>query len=457
GLLCSVMLATTLVIHAIRERQYWRSILLPTGIGFFAGLACLALVLTSCGALGPFIQQVFLDAGAKKNIGLTKTILEFATGGKYTLGEMPIWLILYHAMTFFPLLVAIYLQRHAEKHLARFRLPWAQLGASIPVALALLGLCLPFWGVFHAYDPKWEAFLIYDVPRVFFSVFAAYNLWPTRFENNFFSRVFAIPALQFVLIVPVILAYAWAYQLSWGGRLYLSVGWGAPNEFMGVGINLMLVFGILLLFFMSDRLSARTKLITAICFLGISLLFFAQDYSNGFRNRANPEGGFAANTETIDHPMLRGMRVSKQKAFVFDKLRAFMRPGDSAFFYGQSPVLYTLLGSKSLTHLEVAHTDFYSTQDAKAAASRLRANPPRWVIRTDISVPGMFDSFDKYYDPKSPLLNMVHPRILHQAIRDISPRYTLVFDARKNVNLQKSDRLPDHDHVLSFLLYQRRD
>ncbi|MFH1131181.1 MAG: hypothetical protein V1754_07590, partial [Pseudomonadota bacterium] len=99
GLLCSVMLATTLVIHAIRERQYWRSMLLPTVIGFFAGLIFLALVLASFDALGPFIRQVFLDAGAKKSVGLTRTIIEFVTGGKYTFGGTAPWLIRYHVIT----------------------------------------------------------------------------------------------------------------------------------------------------------------------------------------------------------------------------------------------------------------------------------------------------------------------------------------------------------------------
>lgn len=318
--------------------------------GFAAAMVLVFGALALMGALGPAIQQLFLDAPAKKNVNGVAAVLDAISGGALIDWSFTWWggFLTFIGVPLVTVIASVYLlARDREIELRTIGI------LVVPVAL-VIGLVTRY-ATFNFFS---------DVPRTFLSL------------TTVFALLFPAHARRWLGLEPVVLlglgalplASDWALEMSYPGR-----GWGdAPS----------LVIGVLLIVLASPRLASRIK--TGMCIaLGLAaLLHFAivvRDRNPLAKDEAS-DGGWRDNRHRSKHPILRGMKVSQARKQAVDWLTSQIPRGSTCFIYGNLPVLYDLIGCINPTRVDSTAADFITAGDAEAALVTLRANPPEFLV-----------------------------------------------------------------------------
>ena len=385
------LLGTTSVL-AWRGEFFTRQRFVAMWAGYAGALVVVFGMLALVGALGPAIQQMFLDAPAKKGVSGLAAVADALSGGALVVGPGWTWwggLLVYLALPCVVVAAIVYLSSREVP------VPAAVIGMSvIPVAL-VLGLTVRHGSI---------SFLT-DVPRLFLCVVVAFAvLAPARLRTWFgLEPVVAIG----LAMLPV--ASDWALEMSYPGR-----GWGdAPA----------LVVGAILISLASTRLPARGKtlLCGALAVAGVLHVAVAlHDDINPFAKDVGADGKLTETTFKSRNPYLRGTRISEARKRTLEWLQAQVPPRSTCFVYANLPVLYTLLDCRNPTRLDSTAADFITGDDAAAAIATLRANPPEFLIAHENSWMSPSLELDV---PGYAGLNPEASRVMHQGLRALLAEY----------------------------------
>jgi hypothetical protein len=439
-----------------------RTLLLPLAGGLAAGTAALAGLLAAHGALADAVAQMFLDAPQKKMIAPAEAVADAVFGG-FSLGDagvtQPEDLLRYNAVPLLWAAAAVAVawavcrfagRRGADGGGSRFPAAVLTLSAAgavvglLPDAVAplnALGLHLGAgsWGPFaerFTYDiPRWTAALALPA-----AVFPPTTAWFRRACDRL-----GLPAGATALTAALVVGYVWALQVSQPERAYVTLAWRA---------NPLTLLAAVAASALSQRLTGRVKAWLAAAVLTAAAAPLMLHLAAGtLVVRMNPAGMSAACTEPAGSPLLAGVRLPREKAFALDRLAAAVRPGDGLFVYGSAPALYTLLGARNPTRLDVIFADFFTPADAARAAADLRADPPEWILQT-----GDYCDLRRPYDPdrmRGIALRHQGLPILHEALHELSADYELVAHLEAEYTTAGAAITEDCDSVLDWRLYRR--
>jgi len=400
--------------------------------GYAVALLALAGVLAAMGALGPAVQQMFLDAPQKKNVGGVEAIADALSGGWATQPKYDPSLTLWTSFLRFqsgPLLVsAVLLACVARPRLAR-----SLVLAAFPLAFVL--------GNFTSFA---TVSVYNDLPRTFATLALAWLVVTPRDAE----RAFGVPREILLVLLALPLAMEWAMELSFPGR-----GWGEVAS---------LLSGMLLVFMASQSVPRGAKLALA-ALLGVTSVLVYRDWRAGDQNPFGKfdyaEGTIAENHVAVDHPLLRGLKVNEARGHFLAWLRGRVSPGERCFVYGSMPALYDLLGCDNPSKLDTTAADFVTAADVDRAIAALDRAPPRWIIaqethwmNPDLEVP--FTGDEGMYSGLNPRAS----KALHRGLRSLLPRYELVDSSRDHLtsaDLAWADRAPDQ--LGRVRLYRLRD
>jgi hypothetical protein len=408
GMVMSARQATTFTIAAtlfggsllllLRREFFTPRRLAAMAGGFLAALAVIALALAALGALGPAIQQMFLDAPEKKSVSGVKAILDALSGG-----AVVSWGISWWGGFLFFLGISTAIASLAVLAASRTRKVTAGAVAVLVVPIAiLLGLLLR------------NGMLLYffDLPRTFLTITIAIAvLSPARMR-----RWFGIEPVVAIGLGALPLASDWALEMSYPGR-----GWGDP---------LSLVPGTIILLLASRHLAPRLKLMLCTGFALIGIVHFGVHAFGGLNPFAKWEasdGTLEENSFKFKHPITRGLLIPEQRKLILDWLTHEVRPGSTCFIYGTIPVLYEFLHCKNPTQIDVTIPDFITAGDAERALAILRANPPEYLIAQESSWmnPPLEMELEGKVEHYSEM-NEAASRAMHLGLRAMLPQYETV-------------------------------
>lgn len=404
--------------------------------GFAAGFVCVFGLLAIAGALGPAIQQMFLDAPEKKAIHGVAAVLDALTGGAIGDWSHSWWggLLTFIALPAALVGGAIYLLSR-ERDLEISSRAIALLG--VPVALLLAALT------------RYASLDVHgDLPRTFLTAAVALAaLAPVR------ARAwFGIEPVLLVALGALPLACDWALEMSFPGR-----GWGDVSS---------LVTGVLLIAIASARMSERAKIaLGAVLAVTAALHCYAmfRDDQNPFAKREANDGTlretrFVAAPRGDRHPMLRRLRLPRSRTIALEWLAAQIPPGSTCFVYGNTPVLYTLLGCTNPTRIDTTAADFITAGDGEEAVATLRRAPPDFIIaheRQWMSPPLTLDLGGQVerYDGLNPRAS----RAVHVGLRALLDRYDEVGKIGDVLGPQLAKQASEHwDSLDAVRLYRRK-
>lgn len=425
GVLIGLVLVGGATVMLVRREYFTWPRLVALAGGYVFGVLVLAGVLAALGALGPAIQQMFLDAPAKKGVRGVAAVLDAISGGALVYPSKLTGFLLHLAS---PVLVCgaiLYLVSRPR------RVDSVTLAILIVPIAVVLGLVTRHAGL--------DA--IIDLPRTFLTLVVAFAvLAPARLR-----RWFGIEPLVALGLGGLPLASDWALEMSFPGRGWSDV-WA-------------LVMGGLLLA-LASSLTQRVKL--AICggFAVAALVHTVHALGvdhNPFVKRESANGSMSENAARSSHPMLRGMTIPAWRSQIIDWLVAKVPAGSTCFVYANLPMLYDLLACENPTRIDTTIADFPSGRDAREAAAALRAHPPDYLIVYDqgmwMSPPLTQDLEGKLenYNSWNPEASMA----LHVGLRAILDRYEdvgLVNDALP----EAAARAHHHWDVIDGLRIYRR-
>ena len=350
----SLVLGVCTVIMVYRQ-QLTRARFVALWGGWATALLLVAGLLALQGALGPAIQQMFLEAAQKKNVSGLHGVLDALSGGALV-SDGPRWDRSWWGGVLFFLGLPLALTTVAMLAVSRAKMLSSRTLAMLAVPTAIVVGLLLRDGELNPYS---------DVPRYIFSVTTVLAvLWPERLR-----QWFGIEPLVALGLGAIPLASDWALELSLPGR-----GWGdAPS----------LTPGVFLFALASTRLAPRirTGLCAALAVCGV--LAYLVPIARGitpFETSENTDGTLAQNRFHIDDPVFDGIEVSAHRARLVPWLQASIPRGSTCFVYGVIPVMYEIVGCRNPTHMDVTGTDFIAASDAENAIAALRANPPDYII-----------------------------------------------------------------------------
>ena len=423
-----VLLATTSAL-LVRKEFFTRSRFVAFWCGFAAGLIVVFGALAAAGALGPAIQQMFLDAPEKKGVHGIIALLDPISGGALVQYGFRWWSGLLCFLGLPIALVSMVLYAAArERDLAKH-----------PVSILLVPVVMGF-GLL-ARDGSLDLFS--DVPRTLLTATTALAiLAPARLR-----QWFGIEPVVAIGMGALALASEWALQLSLPGR-----GWTDIPA---------LVIGVFLIVLASSRVDPRMKralcgMLTVAAMVHVVVLFHA--HVNPFTINEASDGLLTDTRFAINNPVLRGLRVSESRKKAVDWLLSQVRPGSTCFVYGTLPILYEILGCKNPTRVDVTIPDFISAKDAEDAVAILRAQPPEYLISCEISwmnppltvdLVGRTDTWSA--------LNSDAAKAMHLGLRSILDRYESVGLIGDLLGPKLSRQASEHwDALQGVRLYHRK-
>jgi hypothetical protein len=351
----AILMATTAILMI--RGQLSRRVFVALWLGFAAALVLVFGLLACAGALGPAIQQMFLDAPQKKSVSALTAVIDALSGGSAVMYRVRWWAGLLRYLALPTALVggALYLAAHGDRALPRRTLA----AALIPLAL-VVGLATRYA----------ELFYFADVPRSWFTATTALAaLAPDRLRA--WLRVEPIVAIG---LGGLPLASDWALEMSYPGR-----GWGDWPALATGAVMLAIASG-----WLSRR--AKTALCAVWCAAGvIHLAVMLAAGLNPFAKTEASDGPLADTRFEVRAPELRGMQVSESRERAFTWLSKQVPRGSTCFMYGTIPVVYDLLRCHNPTRLDVTIPDFLTSRDAEDAVATLRAHPPDYLIAQEMS------------------------------------------------------------------------
>jgi hypothetical protein len=431
-------------------REFLRRCFLPFGLGWAAAIIVQAGILVALGALQPCIQQLFLDAADKKDLGGPLSYLnQLVLGGAFTAD----YALLFNVLPLTLVLMIVLCHRRPEKDTS-IRSPWIesfrrQAILFIPFAV-LLGQVAGFlqweWNLVLFRDLYWFGTL--DVPRFFLGLLLVGTLiLPSAIQEKL-----NLDYRSVALLLAAALGVGLAFLLSFPGRTYAD---RIDLDFWSMLLILAMIPG---------------SQILKQCLIGATVAVMAIHSACGaaFGNPSHDPflgGSIAVNQQEIAVPALYGIKVHKLKADLIRELRSRIQPGDSCFIAGAAPGLYPLLECRNPTRLYLLYPDFYVYRDAEEAVEALKNDPPQWIIATQVGLgmapPGanileMDDSGSPhFYGP----FKQDAARLLHRSLREMLKDYDLVFQPRdlySKEELAELAAIPDVDRPAELRLYRRK-
>lgn len=368
-------------------------------LGFAAGIIAVLAALALVGALGPALQQMFLDAPQKKSVHGITALLDAISGGALVYGGSYSWWQGLLEFLGIPIVIVAMIAYVASR--------------DRPISTGTVAMLVLPVGIFVGLATR-DAPLNYlsDLPRTFLSMIALIVLLsPDRLR-----RWVGLSPLVAIGLAVVPLASDAALELSVPGR-----GWGDTTS---------LVTGTLLVTLASSHLSGRLKtvLCSALAVLGLAHMGVTIRYGmNSFALAVASEGTLAANNVSSKNPRLRGMRISLARKTALDWLMAEVKPGSTCFVYGNIPVLYTLLDCRNLTRVDTTAADFITGDDAEVAIATMRANPPDFIIAQEQQWMSPPLTLELPADPdRYGGLNARASMAMHQGLRSLLDGYEVV-------------------------------
>jgi hypothetical protein len=399
----AVMIGVTLLgataILTWRKEYFTRQRFIALWAGFAGGLILVFGVLAIAGAAGDAIQQMFLDAPAKKGVHGVAAILDAISGGALVAGPDFKWWSGFLVFLGAPCLVvglSVYIASRKGELSA---------GATgmmiVPIALLV--------GFYTRYSTL--AFFS-DVPRIFLSVTVAFAvLAPARLRTWF-----GLEPLVAIGLGALPLASDWALEMSFPGR-----GWGdAPA----------LVVGTILVSLASTRIPLRVKtaLCAALAVAGLThVIVLLRAGYNPFAKDTAGDGSLAETRFKVRNPATAGLVINESRKKALEWMQSQVTPNSSCFVYANLPVLYTLLDCRNPTRVDSTAADFITADDANTAIATLRANPPDFIIAHEkswMSPPLTLDLEGKleHYDGLNPKAS----HALHIGLRSLLADYESV-------------------------------
>lgn len=390
-----VLLAATSIM-TVRKIYFTRRRLAALWVGFATGIVLVFGSLAIVGALGPAIQQMFLDAPEKKGVHGIRAVLDAISGGALVVGGDFTWwggfLIFLGLPVAFVSALFVLASRDQPLSLGSAGM------AALPVAIAV-GLMIRF--------AQFELFS--DVPRTFLSgLLGLAVVFPDRLRSWFGLE----PAVALGLgALP--LASDWALEMSYPGR-----GWGdAPA----------LVVGVILVMLASRHITTRGKavfcaVLAVIAVSGTMVLLHNQ--INPFAKDAAADGRLVDNEQRSHNRRLRGMKVNEARKRGLEWLMKNVPGHSTCFVYGNLPVLYTLLNCQNATRIDTTAADFITEQDALDALAVLRGHPPDYLIAHESTWMSPSLTLDLGGDvARYDSLNQRASRALHVGLRGMLDQY----------------------------------
>ncbi len=393
----AMLFASSLVLLARRELFTPRRVAVLWG-GFAAAIAILAIALAALGALGPAIQQMFLDAPEKKGVSGVKAVLDALSGGALVSWGISWWggfLIFLGISTAISVAAVVLVSRTRAVSSGTVAM------LVIPIAI-LLGLVMRNGMLLH----------FFDLPRTFLTITTAIAvLFPERMR-----AWFGIEPIVAVGLGGLPLASDWALEMSYPGR-----GWGDP---------LSLVPGAVIFLLASARLAPRLKTMLCAGFAIIGIIHIGASLyrdQNPYAKWEASDGTLTENSHKFRHPITRGLKMPLQRRLILQWLTREVPPGSTCFIYGTIPVLYEFLDCKNPTRLDVTIPDFITARDAEDALAVMRANPPEYLIAQESSwmnpplemeLEGKVEHYSEMNEQAS--------RAMHLGLRALLPRYETV-------------------------------
>lgn len=396
-IMISAALLPATVVMVLRQELTHRRFL-AMWLAYGAAVVIIFASLAVQGALGPAIQQLFLEAAQKKNVSGLHSTLDALSGGAFV-STGPRWgRSWWGGFLFFiglpTLIAALAVTATASARTISLRTIAALV---LPLAIVL--------GLFQRFG---MLFYISDLPRCFFTAAVAIAvLWPDR------ARAwFGIEPLVAVGLGLLPLASDWALEMSLPGR-----GWGDPHSLTPAAVLFALA---------STRIHERIKVAICGALAVAGTLNFAIAISRGIspiHTGLYSDGTLAQTTLEVDHPIMRGLRVAPHRAKLVTWLTDNVRPGSTCFVYGVIPVVYELVQCTNPTLIDVTIPDFISPKDAERAAAALRANPPDYIIAQEnswMNPPITIDYRGKEFPSE---LNPRASQTIHECLHELLPQY----------------------------------
>lgn len=427
-MLAIVALIATAILR-VRREYFTRPRLFALWAGLGAAIVVVFAALAIAGVLGPALQQMFVDAPAKKGIHGIAAVFDAISGGGMVDPWRSWWggFLLWVALSVAIVGAAAYLAARDRQ------VPSATVAMSVLAAFVLVGL-------FQRYATLG---LLTDLPRMFLTLITVLALAsPPRLR-----RWFGLEPVVAIGAGALPLASDWALQASLPGRDASDV----PS----------LVTGALPIALASRHLAPRAK--TLLC--GALALAAIVHFTVVFRTRAHPlaepdvaDGPLRDNRFLVRHPVLRHVRVSEAKRNTITWLTSQVTPGSTCFIYGNAPVLYDVLDCRNPTRVDTTAAGSLTAADAEQALATLRRQPPDFLLAHDktATVPALTVdtggqlAFYGLLDPE-PL------RVMHGGLRALLDRYEpvgVVGDVLGEALTRKADALPDH--INAIRLYRRK-
>jgi hypothetical protein len=428
--LITLMLAATSGILLVRREYFTRTRFLALWGGYAAGLVLVFGALAALGALGPAVQQMFLDAPEKKNIHGLPAVLDAISGGALVDPSFRHWWTGFLYWLGLPTAIVIALGLGLRRD------------RQVPLSSVLL-LVVPGGIVFALATQYGSLNLLSDLPRmVLTATTIAALVWPDRLR--------AYLGLEPVLAIglgALPLASDWALEMSFPGR-----GWGDMTSLMT---------GALLLSLASPRLAVRVR--TVVCgLLGaigvIHMIVFVRLHVNPFAQADSGDGTLHDNRFGMREPLLARVKISQPRKEALAWLQARVTPGATCFIYGNVPVLYDLLHCTNPTKLDTTAADFITADDANAAAAILQMNPPEFLIAHEQAWMNLPLSLDLGGDPAR--YDGLNPRAsfaMHIGLRAILGRYESLGTVGDAIGSELAKQIGmQRDHVDAIRVYRLR-
>jgi hypothetical protein len=78
------------------------------------------------------------------------------------------------------------------------------------------------------------------------------------------------------------------------------------------------------------------------------------------------------------------MGVGSDELTLVTKLPQYIQPGESLFVFPYLPIVYFLTGGRNPTRYSYLQPGMMTKEDEEIALAELLANPPRWVLYSDV-------------------------------------------------------------------------
>ncbi|HUJ61430.1 MAG TPA: glycosyltransferase family 39 protein [Kofleriaceae bacterium] len=429
AVMIGVVLFASTAVMAVRRHYFTAKKFAALWGGFAAALVLVFGALALAGALGPAIQQMFLDAPQKKAVTGLDAILDAISGGALVTWDFSWW----GGFLFF-LGLPIAIVAGAVLLVRRDR----------PISTATIGLVALPIGLVLATLVRDASFNVFnDAPRIFFTVTTVLAvLWPDRLR-----AWFGMEPIVAIGLGALPLASDWALEMSFPGR-----GWGDGPS---------LVVGVLLFTCASSRLSraAKSGMCWALAAMGVlSFVLLVRAGFSPFAKAEATDGTLHESRLRVQNPIMRGLAVNLPRKTTLDWLSSYVHPHSTCFIYANLPVLYDLLRCTNPTRIDTTAADFITADDANAAIEALRRAPPDFIIAQDkqwMSPPLDTDLGGDLtrYDGLNPRASMA----IHVGLRSLLDQYESVGRAADVLGPDLAKQASEHWDVIDGLrLYRRK-